>query len=194
VDILLASGTGAGIAASFNAPLAGAIFAMEIILREFQPRVFSPIILASVTATMVGLGGAVAALTRGPLTLLGVVTARGVVTPSLPSPRRRFRAECGGTLAGAWYGADCLSACLPAHERGPMRWRLAFTCTLLLTAGTGCPDTWGIGGTMDQAMARDIAAEMHRRDCKLSEEEWEKKCLNPALWVARECPPECQGR
>jgi len=54
--ILLASGAGAGIAASFNAPIAGAIFAMEIILRELQLRVFSPIILASVTATMVGRG------------------------------------------------------------------------------------------------------------------------------------------
>src|SRR5512140_273214 len=51
--ILMASGAGAGIAASFNAPIAGAIFAMEIILREFELRVFSPIILASVTATMV---------------------------------------------------------------------------------------------------------------------------------------------
>ncbi|EPX61450.1 Chloride channel protein [Cystobacter fuscus DSM 2262] len=54
--ILLASGAGAGIAASFNAPIAGALFAMEIILREFQLRVFSPIILASVTATLVGRG------------------------------------------------------------------------------------------------------------------------------------------
>ncbi len=56
LSILLASGAGAGIAASFNAPIAGAIFAMEIILRELQLRVFSPIILACVTATMVGRG------------------------------------------------------------------------------------------------------------------------------------------
>lgn len=54
--ILMASGAGAGIAASFNAPVAGAIFAMEILLREFQLRVFSPIILASVAATMVSRG------------------------------------------------------------------------------------------------------------------------------------------
>lgn len=54
--ILLASGAGAGIAASFNAPIAGAVFAMEIILREFEIKVFSPIILACVTATMVGRG------------------------------------------------------------------------------------------------------------------------------------------
>ena len=64
--ILMASGAGAGIAASFNAPVAGAIFAMEILLSEFQLRVFSPIILASVTATMVsrGIMGSAAMLER----------------------------------------------------------------------------------------------------------------------------------
>ncbi|WP_224244602.1 chloride channel protein [Hyalangium gracile] len=66
LSILMASGAGAGIAASFNAPIAGAIFAMEILLREFQLRVFSPIILASVTATMVsrGIMGSAAMLER----------------------------------------------------------------------------------------------------------------------------------
>ncbi len=54
--ILLACGAGAGISASFNAPIAGAVFAMEIILREFELRVFSPIILASVAGTLVGRG------------------------------------------------------------------------------------------------------------------------------------------
>ncbi|MCI0570846.1 MAG: chloride channel protein [Myxococcaceae bacterium] len=56
LSVLLACGAGAGISASFNAPIAGAMFAMEIILREFELRVFSPIILASVTATLVGRG------------------------------------------------------------------------------------------------------------------------------------------
>jgi CIC family chloride channel protein len=70
--ILMASGAGAGIAASFNAPVAGAIFAMEILLREFQLRVFSPIILASVTATMVSRGvmGSVAMLERVTYTMV----------------------------------------------------------------------------------------------------------------------------
>ncbi len=54
--ILLACGAGAGISASFNTPIAGAIFAMEIILREFELRVFSPIILASVAGTLVSRG------------------------------------------------------------------------------------------------------------------------------------------
>ncbi len=70
--ILMASGAGAGIAASFNAPVAGAIFAMEILLREFQLRVFSPIILASVTATMVSRGvmGSAAMLERVTYTMV----------------------------------------------------------------------------------------------------------------------------
>ncbi|WP_395809437.1 chloride channel protein [Archangium minus] len=54
--VLLACGAGAGISASFNAPIAGAVFAMEIILREFELRVFSPIILASVAGTLVSRG------------------------------------------------------------------------------------------------------------------------------------------
>jgi CIC family chloride channel protein len=54
--ILLACGAGAGISASFNAPIAGAVFAMEIILRDFELRVFSPIILASVAGTLVSRG------------------------------------------------------------------------------------------------------------------------------------------
>ncbi|AGC48201.1 voltage-gated chloride channel [Myxococcus stipitatus DSM 14675] len=56
LSILLACGAGAGISASFNAPIAGAVFAMEIILREFELRVFSPIILASVAGTLVSQG------------------------------------------------------------------------------------------------------------------------------------------
>ncbi len=70
--VLLAGGAGAGIAASFNAPVAGAIFAMEIILREFELRVLSPIILASVTATLVGRGvmGAAPMLRRIPYQLV----------------------------------------------------------------------------------------------------------------------------
>jgi hypothetical protein len=63
---------------------------------------------------------------------------------------------------------------------------------LLLTAG--CPDTWGIDGTMDQAMARDIEEQMHRRECKLSKDEWGHICKDPALWITLECPPECRGR
>lgn len=50
-SILLAAGAGAGIAASFQAPLAGSLFALEIVLSDFDVRRFAPIVLACVTAT-----------------------------------------------------------------------------------------------------------------------------------------------
>jgi CIC family chloride channel protein len=49
-SILLAAGAGAGIAASFQAPLAGSLFALEIVLADFDVRRFAPVVLACVTA------------------------------------------------------------------------------------------------------------------------------------------------
>lgn len=50
---LVAAGAGAGIGATFNAPIAGALFAVEVILGEFGVFAFSPIIIASVIATLI---------------------------------------------------------------------------------------------------------------------------------------------
>lgn len=50
---LAAAGAGAGIAATFNAPLAGALFGVEIVLGDFAVSQFSAIVLASVSATVV---------------------------------------------------------------------------------------------------------------------------------------------
>ena len=50
--VLVGCGAAAGIAATFNAPLAGMIFVMEIILGEFTIYSISPIVIASVMGTV----------------------------------------------------------------------------------------------------------------------------------------------
>ena len=49
---LLASGVAAAISASFNAPIAGVLFAHEVILGHYAMRAFVPIVLASVSGTI----------------------------------------------------------------------------------------------------------------------------------------------
>ncbi len=54
VRLLVACGAAAGISATFNAPLAGPFFAMELILRDFAAQSFGAVVLSSVTADVVG--------------------------------------------------------------------------------------------------------------------------------------------
>lgn len=51
---LIASGAGAGIAATFNTPVGGLLFAAEIILHEVSVKTLVPVILATATATYLG--------------------------------------------------------------------------------------------------------------------------------------------
>lgn len=53
VKVMVAAGAAAGISASFNAPLAGAFFALEEILGSLAVGAFPPVVVASVVAAMV---------------------------------------------------------------------------------------------------------------------------------------------
>ncbi|MBM4063267.1 MAG: CBS domain-containing protein [Planctomycetes bacterium] len=50
--VLVGCGIAAGMATSYNAPITGAIFVMEVVLGNFAMDVFAPIVLAAVLATM----------------------------------------------------------------------------------------------------------------------------------------------
>ncbi len=52
-ETLLGAGAAAGIAGTFNAPLAGVIFSIEVLLKDIEMDSFAPIIVASVVGTVI---------------------------------------------------------------------------------------------------------------------------------------------
>lgn len=53
VQTLVAAGSAAGIAATFNAPIAGSIFALEVILGRFSARNFGAVVISAVSASII---------------------------------------------------------------------------------------------------------------------------------------------
>jgi len=85
---LVGCGAAAGIAATFNAPVAGALFAAEIILSDFGVSQFSPIVISSVSATVVS------------QYFIGNFPAFEVSAHSLVSPFELFAYVALGIVAG----------------------------------------------------------------------------------------------
>lgn len=66
----------------------------------------------------------------------------------------------------------------------------------LLVLETGCPHAWGRGGTIDEALAKDMRESLSNRGCKLEDEEWWEQC-GEDFWSRpgieqRACPRECR--
>ncbi|MFW5786913.1 MAG: chloride channel protein, partial [Halanaerobiales bacterium] len=51
IETLLASGAAAGIAGTFNAPLAGVMFSLEVLLKDIELESFTPIVVSAVVGT-----------------------------------------------------------------------------------------------------------------------------------------------
>ena len=144
--ILAASGAAAGIAASFNTPLAGAAFAMEVLLMEYTVAGFAPVILATVSAT---------ALTR---TVFGSDLAYTVPSLTLGSLSELPYILLAGILIGLLAaGFNQLFQLISSQgQKLPVILRLGLAGLLVGICGLAIPEVMGIG---DDTVDRILRAE-----------------------------------
>ena len=139
-SVLVGCGVAAGMATSYNAPIAGAMFVMEVVLGNFAMDVFAPIVVASVLATMV----------RG-----GFLGEEAIYSDTLANTR--LEVEQGLVLTAIVLGMFCgfgglfFRYALASGRRLFARLRLPPPLALalggLIVGGIGIyvPETWGNG-------------------------------------------------
>lgn len=149
VRILTSCGCAAAISASFNTPIAGVIFAMEVIMMEYSISTFIPIILASV----VGASMTRAAYGHAPAFTIPEVQLGTLL--ELP-----FVVLCGifiGCLAAAliYLSRQCYHQ---THRLG-VGWRFFAAGLVTALCGYAAPQILGIGyDTVNAAMVGSLTA------------------------------------
>jgi H+/Cl- antiporter ClcA len=118
--VLIAAGAGAGLAAVYNVPLSGCVFAAEVLLGSFTPRVLLPAAVASAVAT----GVSWLALPDVPTYAVGSFRLTGSLVV--------WSVLAGPVLGLAGWGFRLLMR--RAREITPKSWRLIVATTLAFTA------------------------------------------------------------
>jgi CIC family chloride channel protein len=147
---LVAAGAAGGIAATFNAPIAGVMFALEVILGEFGVQTFSPIVISAVTASVIS------------RIVLGNAPAFAVPAYTLVSPwELLFYLGLGGVAA---LGAQAFVRVLYFMEdlfdgwRFPPYWKPVVGGLAVGTLGFFLPQVFGTGfGTIETALRGQVA-------------------------------------
>ncbi|MEM9388047.1 MAG: chloride channel protein [Pseudomonadota bacterium] len=148
IRTLVACGTAAGIGASFNTPLAGVIFALEVVMMEYTVASFIPVILASVSATAIshlvfgeGTAFEVPETHLANLDLMGWVVVLGLFAGAVSASLNH---------ALGWVAARIKVV--------PIYWRMMLAGVGLGVIGVWLPEVMGIGyDTVQLALAGDLA-------------------------------------
>lgn len=135
--LLVGCGAAAGMAAAYNAPIAGAIFAAQIVLGNFSMNCFAPLIVSSVVATLVS------------RTFFGIAPWYLVPSFEFTSLGQLGWFLLFGVLCGA-FGAGFLrlltsSEELFARSGLPLYLRLALGGAIVGAIAIGYPEVWGNG-------------------------------------------------
>lgn len=146
--VLAACGTAAAIAASFNTPLAGVVFAMEVLMFQYTVAGFAPVLLATVIATALSrlvfgddLAFSVPEFAMGSLAELPLVLLMGLL--------------CGG-LAG--FFIHLLRATSQLATPLPFWFRGLLAGLLVGSVGLFVPEVMGIGyDTVNRLIAGEMA-------------------------------------
>jgi CIC family chloride channel protein len=148
--ILLAAGAGAGLAAAFNAPIAGAVFVLEELVRRFEPRTAIAALAASAAAIAVAraiLGHApdfqVAPLDYQPLGTIPLYLGLGVAAGILASCYARI-------ILGMMSLAETFARC-------PVEARAAIIGAVVGAVAWFWPDLVGGGDRITQSVLADGA-------------------------------------
>jgi CIC family chloride channel protein len=146
IKTLAACGAAGGIAAVFNAPIAGAFFALEVITGNFAMPAFGPVILSSVLATVVSRAyfGDHPAFIVQPYELASIVEIVAYVGLGL---------FCGVVAVAFVWTMDKLETLAPRAPI-PKLWRPAAGGLVLGLLIAVFPNVYGVGyGTMDAALS-----------------------------------------
>lgn len=148
--VLLGCGVAAGMATSYNAPIAGAIFVMEAVLGNFAMDVFAPIVVSSVLATMLR------HVLMGDGAIYGDVLPR---TLSVLSWNLILAAVVLGVMCGVggimFRHSLRLGRSVMAGARLPLPLTMALGGFVVGIIGLWLPETWGNGIEVIKTIARD---------------------------------------
>jgi len=150
---LLGCGVAAAVASSFNAPIAGVFFALEVVVGHYALSAFAPIVIASVIGTMISrahFGDFPAFIVPGALSVssweFGVFAILGIVS-----------AGVAYLFVRSVFNMQDLAGKIP----GPVWLRPAYAGLVLGLVALAFPQVLGVGyGVTDQAIRGHLAFEL----------------------------------